>query len=377
MVNRVPWFYKDFNCIGSGCTDNCCIGWEIDIDNKTNSFYQGLNGSFGERLHSCINNIAQPSFILNDERCPFLNNENLCDVIINLGEKHLCEICKNHPRFYEWFDNLTELGIGLCCEEGCRLLFSNDEPVKFVTFETDDENQNINYDNELFSQLILARDTILAVLQNRNIPLLERFALTLTMGEDIQDCIEMKKYRYIKDLSWQYKDENFCSEIITEISKGSNCGLNKTEFVKDVLQFLNTLEPINDQWKNSLTEISNKLPVIMNSNEKFDAYHAESQYEYEHIAVYFIYRYFLKAVFDEDVVSKVKLAVVSCVVNYIFDINSWIANNYEFTLLNRIANTKAYSKEVEYSEENLGAFFDACYINDIFSYEKLVSMLLD
>ena len=32
---RRPSYYRQFRCIGSDCTDNCCIGWEIDIDPET------------------------------------------------------------------------------------------------------------------------------------------------------------------------------------------------------------------------------------------------------------------------------------------------------------------------------------------------------
>ena len=28
-------YYEKFNCISSNCKHNCCIGWEIEIDNDT------------------------------------------------------------------------------------------------------------------------------------------------------------------------------------------------------------------------------------------------------------------------------------------------------------------------------------------------------
>lgn len=45
---RRPSYYKNFRCIGSACTDNCCIGWEIEIDADTLAYYQTVSGSFGE-----------------------------------------------------------------------------------------------------------------------------------------------------------------------------------------------------------------------------------------------------------------------------------------------------------------------------------------
>lgn len=51
---RRPSYYKNFRCIGSACTDNCCIGWEIEIDADTLAYYQTVSGSFGEKLRASI-----------------------------------------------------------------------------------------------------------------------------------------------------------------------------------------------------------------------------------------------------------------------------------------------------------------------------------
>ena len=100
MKLRFPQYYKKFKCIADRCTDNCCIGWEICIDKKTGEFYNSVEGDFGKRLRD---NIQDGSFVLCGERCPFLNDKNLCDIIINLGENSLCGICAEHPRYYGWY----------------------------------------------------------------------------------------------------------------------------------------------------------------------------------------------------------------------------------------------------------------------------------
>ena len=43
--------------------------------------------------------------------------QHLCRTILTLGEEKLCNICTEHPRYYEWFGSVKEGGIGLCCEE--------------------------------------------------------------------------------------------------------------------------------------------------------------------------------------------------------------------------------------------------------------------
>ena len=35
MEQIYPDYYEHFACIGGECRHNCCIGWEIDIDEKT------------------------------------------------------------------------------------------------------------------------------------------------------------------------------------------------------------------------------------------------------------------------------------------------------------------------------------------------------
>lgn len=45
-----PDFYDKFKCIAEKCTDNCCIGWEIDIDENALEKYNAIEGGFGEEL---------------------------------------------------------------------------------------------------------------------------------------------------------------------------------------------------------------------------------------------------------------------------------------------------------------------------------------
>ena len=32
MLHVYPPFYKDFHCTASACPDNCCVGWEVVVD---------------------------------------------------------------------------------------------------------------------------------------------------------------------------------------------------------------------------------------------------------------------------------------------------------------------------------------------------------
>ena len=45
MKYHKPSFFDQFKCIGSACTDTCCAGWEIEVDETT------AEGYLTERVH--------------------------------------------------------------------------------------------------------------------------------------------------------------------------------------------------------------------------------------------------------------------------------------------------------------------------------------
>ena len=155
-----PSYWKEFRCIAAQCGDNCCIGWEIDIDSESGRFYRSVEGRFGERLNREIcNENGEAHFRLHGERCAFLNHENLCDIILNLGETSLCQICAEHPRFYEWFGDVKEAGLGLCCEAAGRLIFGTGALDQFETVEEEEPPDSRPFDQALYERLSLARET--------------------------------------------------------------------------------------------------------------------------------------------------------------------------------------------------------------------------
>ena len=50
MILIKPDYYDVFKCKADKCTDNCCIGWEIDIDENTDNLYKNINRDFGKYL---------------------------------------------------------------------------------------------------------------------------------------------------------------------------------------------------------------------------------------------------------------------------------------------------------------------------------------
>ena len=132
----VPEYYASFRCIASRCGHTCCAGWEIDIDGESLARYDRLPGEFGERVRRCVSREGTPHFILGKgERCPLLTDDNLCALILREGEAALCQICRDHPRFRNYFSARVEMGLGLVCEEAARLILSWPRPLRLIRLE--------------------------------------------------------------------------------------------------------------------------------------------------------------------------------------------------------------------------------------------------
>lgn len=127
MKLYAPDYYKSFTCIADKCSHSCCIGWEIDVDGETAEKYASLKGGYGDTVRTCLDTSDVPHFpLLPDGRCPHLDEKGLCRIILNLGEEYLCEICREHPRFYNDTPYGKEVGLGMVCEEACRIILSTD-----------------------------------------------------------------------------------------------------------------------------------------------------------------------------------------------------------------------------------------------------------
>jgi len=131
MKQFEPCFYKDFSCIADRCKHSCCVGWEIDVDAETLKKYESVSGELGEKLRRCIVKKGGSAHfsMCEHERCPFLNEKNLCEIILELGENFISQICTDHPRFYNEFSGRVETGLGLCCEEAARIIL---EAISFT-----------------------------------------------------------------------------------------------------------------------------------------------------------------------------------------------------------------------------------------------------
>lgn len=127
MKLYAPRYYKKFKCIADKCEHSCCIGWEIDIDKNTIKKYRKLRCDYAAVIRKSICMEDTPHFKLGEgDRCPHLDERGLCKIILNVGEEYLSDICREHPRFYNYTD-VCEMGIGMSCPEAARLILGSSD----------------------------------------------------------------------------------------------------------------------------------------------------------------------------------------------------------------------------------------------------------
>lgn len=150
-----PSYYSQFRCIAGACRHTCCEGWEVDIDEESLLRYRTMSDIAPQIDESD----GAPHFRLSgNERCSFLNKDNLCELILRHGEDILCQICRDHPRFRSFWSDRTEVGLGLVCEEAGRLTLSQEKPMELVALSDDGANDPLPEDE---AWLLAYRDELL------------------------------------------------------------------------------------------------------------------------------------------------------------------------------------------------------------------------
>lgn len=180
-----PSYYQRFACIASACRHSCCIGWEIDVDEDTLEKYERLPAAQRDALLASIDRTEEGAcFRLGEgERCPHLDGQGLCRIISTLGEGYLCDICREHPRFYHDTPYGREVGLGMACEEAARIILSAEDYATFLEVGTEEgEAEPFDFDP------IPSRERIYGILAEDGLSLAKRMeAIEAAYGVSVRE----------------------------------------------------------------------------------------------------------------------------------------------------------------------------------------------
>ncbi|MDD3253216.1 MAG: flagellin lysine-N-methylase [Lachnospiraceae bacterium] len=111
MNMRKPDYYDNFHCIADQCPLTCCQEWKIYVDDdtlarwKTLAIADAVTYREGERVIG----------LTPEHRCPFLNDQKLCKLVLTYGDSVLSETCAVFPRQIHVRNGVTEYSLAACC----------------------------------------------------------------------------------------------------------------------------------------------------------------------------------------------------------------------------------------------------------------------
>ena len=370
MLYVRPNYYEKFQCIADRCEATCCAGWQIVIDEASLARYQSEAGAYGESLRERID-WKESVFKQNcGKRCAFLKDNNLCEMYERLGKESLCFTCANYPRHIEEFENLREVTLTVSCPEVARILLEQKDPVSFTEEEIgEDEEEFEDFDPFFFSYLEDAREIMIGILQNRSLSLEVRIALVKRMAEEMQDVIEVSDLFDLADVFENYEEEENLADAVRRAEQELSAFYAKeTESftgVRMTFERLYKLEFLSEDWE----EYLNKCYVTLYGKgahgyhelrKGFNEYCMQESFGnvsmdimLEQLAVYFVFAYFCGAVYDDNVIGKIRMAVDSVKLLYEMFAVKWAEQGGSLSVEDIQRIVYRYSRELEHSDVNL------------------------
>ena len=324
MKISYPAYYKTFKCIASACPDSCCHEWIVDVDEDAAKLYRSLSGDLGDRLRQVLT--EDNTMELEHNRCPMWRADGLCRIQAELGHDALCKTCREFPRLTHDYGDFVEYGLELSCPEAARMIFSCDQ--KLISEEHPGECAP-EYDSELMAILKKSRHTALNFLDNTSLPLNRALAALLLYGHTVQGAIDGEG-------SIDF-DEAECLALGDQFAGSGD--------LTALVEFFENLELLTDRWP-SLLKTASPRPITN---------------ALKPLAIYMIQRYWLQAVSDYDLISRVKLTVSACIL---------VA-----ALGGSVEAAQLFSKEIENNADNIDAILDGAYTSPALTDANLLGLM--
>ena len=387
MEYRIPHYFNDFRCVAAECEDTCCAGWAIMIDEDTLEKYKNFKGPFGNRLKNSID-WKEGSFLQYNKRCVFLNDDNLCDLHMEAGEHMLCDTCRDYPRHKEEYEGLREGSLSLSCIEAAKIILGCTEPVQFIIFEDEEEDEEFeDFDYLLFTKLMDAREKMIQMLQNRDVDIMIRIAMVLELAQKMQDLLEADEMFQMDELLSEFGNANQMLDFQKD-TKEHQIGENEyCSNVRKLFRVFNKLEVLKEDWPEYIKRAEfvlygNGQRTYEENRQRFHKSMGLKSASYdtwacwmEQLMVYFVFTYFCGAVYDDNIAGKVQTAVVSTILIQELAISKWVEQGETLDFEGFVDIAHRVSREIEHSDLNLNRMEKLCEKIPVFQTEALKKIL--
>lgn len=411
MKYYYPDYFYNFQCVpGHACPDSCCIRWQITVDKRTLKKYRQVGGELGKRMKEKIDfstgNICPHG---DEHRCEFLNDDNLCDIVLELGEDALSETCHTHPRHEEVYLNVRERSLAMTCPIACKQLLQRKKPVQILMKEEKTRpDVDLLFDRVLFEELVYTRDALLDVARNRENTIFERMIMILGLAHDVESRIHSrsqrnaskllarklpslgdftdKEKRELRQIRKAYRsadafervDKRLDDIIYDEKYFRQESDEHVSRIMTDMLFALTTMDALKPEWPPYLQSIFNvreEMSREESAKQMAEYSKAEEPIQLEQLLVYFLYVYCCTSVYDESLLAKCKMAVVNVLLIRELWFMKWMENDGAISVDEQAELAHWYVREIENSDENMEQWESLMQRNPRFALKKILKVL--
>ena len=384
MKIKVPSYFKEFKCIASQCEDTCCAGWDIVVDEEAFNYYKMLDGAFGGMVKSkmVVDQDGDTIFKRENENCPFLDDDKLCNIYKEVGHEGLCYTCRQYPRYQEEFEGLREMGISLSCPEAARMILKQDKIVFEIIQDDEIAVEDDRIDLKHFEMMYDCRAFMLKIIEDREIPLNRRLAILLKCVEALQEKIDFDEMNEIEEILKTYAEEDFIETFVVQCNQVKLTEGDRAKVIRTCFTAYKELEHIHPNDPLALETAINILKLdevtlekVYNMNEQFNAVVDHAQDKLTNIASYFIFRYFMKGIFDYDFSAKIKFVCVSTLMIKQLVVVRWVQKG-TLTESDWVQISQGYSKDIEHLEQNIEVLEEMFEAEVEYHTDKLIDIIL-
>lgn len=330
MIVRYPSYFERFSCVAAECTDSCCKEWEVQVDAESAARYRDLPGALGAAIREHLYRAAEGDVYMRivNGRCPMWRDDGLCRIQAECGHDALCQTCREFPRLTHDYGDFIERGLELSCPEAARMIL-NATSMPWVEKALPD-GEPPQYDRRDMEILLQTRRELLAILSDESRPVPEVLALALLYGYHAQTLLDGGESTWDADASLA-----FAKTLAVRGGEGQ------------ILAFYADLDILTDQWRDRLA-------------------HPRGAGEWDvrllALARYGAERYYLQSISDLDIVGRVKMTVLLCVLVHLLGGDT-------------VQTAQLYGKEIENSDENVEAILDGAYSDAALTDDRILGLL--
>ncbi|AMN35196.1 flagellin lysine-N-methylase [Clostridium perfringens] len=255
----------------------------------------------------------------------------------------------------------------------------NNSEVESFTDDEDCFDEGI--DEEVLSEFLECRNIVFNIIERNDLDLGIKAALALEFVKEVQNKIDLGDMDEIPELMEEYRDENFINTLVKGLEgfkgKESIKHKNLCEYLKiyKSIKHINSNDPLG--LEKALKYFEGNKEFYLRKHKEFNEYYKENLYKFKNILVYFVFRYFMKAIFDYDVSAKIKLAIISTLMIKELAVVRFIENNNEFTEEDMVEISRIYSKDIEHLDENIENLQEIFETEEIFEVDEILPMLMN